>query len=113
MPDDVQKSFDGGVLTIVPSGDPRWIDITRRYYEESRRSDQIALQMLSVQPATLAGAAALLNYAADHVEAGYLWPDDLSEVDENSVDGSPASDRLDWFYFLNRNVSTAIQRLAA
>jgi hypothetical protein len=116
LPDDAQKSnFDGGELTIVPSDDPRWIDVTRRYHEEFERSDQIALQMLSVKPTTLAGAAALLNYAADHVAAGYLWPDDLSEVDdENSEENSPAwGRRRDWFYFLSRNLAAAIARLEA
>jgi hypothetical protein len=115
LPDDVQKSdFYGRVLTIVPSDDPRWIDITRRYYEENVKSDQIALQMLSAEPTTLAGAAALLKYAADHVAAGYIWPTDLSEVDdENPEEGSPAFFRLDWFYFLSRNLAAAIARLDA
>jgi hypothetical protein len=70
--------------------------------------------MLSVKPTTLAGAAALLNYAADHVAAGYLWPDGLSEVDdENCEEGPPAFDRRDWFYFLSRNLAAAIARLEA
>jgi hypothetical protein len=115
LPRDAQKSnFFGQDLTIVASDDPRWIDITCRYYEESGRSDQIALQMLSVEPTTLAGAVALLNYAADHIAAGCLWPDDLSEVDdENCEEGSSSAfDRRDWFYFLSRNLAAAIAKQA-
>jgi hypothetical protein len=112
LPDEKQKSdFRGWRLTIVPTDDQRWIDITRRYYEEARRSDEIALQMLSVSPTTLSGAAAMLKYAADHVDEGYLWPDDLGEIDEGDQEGGFA--QRDWFFYLNRNLATAVQRLAA
>jgi hypothetical protein len=112
LPDDAQKSnFSGWRLTIVPTDDPRWIDITRRYYEGSRRSDEIALQMLSVSPTTLAGVAAMLSYAAQHVDEGLLWPDDLGEIEEGDQEEDCAS--RDWFFYLNRNLATAVQRLAA
>jgi hypothetical protein len=68
---------------------------------------------LSLYALTLAGAAALLN-RPDHVAAGYLWPDDLSEVDhENCEEDSPGFHRRDWFYFLSRNLAAAIARLEA
>jgi hypothetical protein len=37
--------------------------------------------MLTVRPTTFAGAAALLRYAHEHVEDGYLWPDDLGDLE--------------------------------
>jgi len=104
LPKEAQQSdFFGGELTIVPSDDPRWIDITRRYFEAFRRSDEIALQILSVEPTTLVGASALLT--AEHVEAGCLWPD--------GDEARCPSHRRNWLYFLTRNVSAAISRLTA
>jgi hypothetical protein len=79
-----KRNFSGWQLAIVPTDDPRWIDITRQCYEESKISGEIALQMLSVSPTTLAGLAAMLECAADHVDAGYLWPDDLGELEKDN-----------------------------
>ena len=54
LPEEKQKSdFYCFELNIVPSDDPRWIDITRQYYEGFRKSDDIALQMLTTAPTTL------------------------------------------------------------
>lgn len=112
LPNDAQQSsFTGEGLMIVATDDPRWIDITRRYSEESHRSDEFALQMLSVRPETLAGAIALLNYATAHIDAGYIWPDSLGEINDDDDDSMNAR-RKDWMYFLNRNVAEAIPRLA-
>lgn len=104
-----ESNFFAWKLTIVPTDDPRWIDITHRYYEESERSDNIAVQLVSISPTTLAGVAALMEYAADHVEAGYMWPDDLADEEEDSREGR----RGDWFFFLNRHLAAAVQQLAA
>jgi hypothetical protein len=113
LPKEKQESnFYGWQLTIVPTDDPQWIDITQRYYEEEERCDEIAAQMVSVSPTTLAGVAAILQYAADHVDAGYLWPDDLGEL-ADCDDESMVSHRQDWLFFLNRNLAEAVRRLEA
>jgi hypothetical protein len=59
--------------------------------------------MLSVPATTLAGAAAMLKYAGEHVDAGHLWPDGISD-DETSGD-------WDWLYFLSRNLAASLRRL--
>jgi hypothetical protein len=107
-----RKRFRRGPCPVMGTGhNPRWINITRKYYEESVRSDEIALQMLSVQPTTLAGALAMLKYATDHIDAGYTWPDSLGELKDDE-DDAPASHYRDWMYFLNRNLAAAIPLLA-
>jgi hypothetical protein len=113
LPEEKQKSdFYCFELNIVPSDDPRWIDITRQYYEGFRKSDDIALQMLTTAPTTLAGVSALLKYATDHVDAGYLWPDKLGGI-EDGDDESVVSHRRHWFFFLNRSLAEAVRRLEA
>jgi hypothetical protein len=109
LPNDKQESnFFGWQLTIVPTDDPRWIDITRRYYEESKKSDEIAAELVSVLPTTMAGVAAILEYAGDHVDAGYLWPDNLEELADGNDESTVSRP---WSFFLNRNLARAIRRL--
>jgi hypothetical protein len=73
--------------TIIPSDDERWKEAQRQHHYEFYHSDEIAMRMLSVRPTTLTGAVALLEYATDHIDQGYLWPDDLSSIDEKHGDG--------------------------
>jgi hypothetical protein len=97
----------GWKLTIVETDDPRWIAAIRESNELSRRTDEIAAEMVSVD-LSVAGAAALLQYAIEHTEAGYVWPDNLADED------APADAKdSGWFYFLHRNLLSSLENLAA
>lgn len=60
--------------------------------------------MLHVLPTTLAGAAALLAYAAEHARRGCGWPEDL--VDGAETDQSER--RHDWEVYLHEAVADAL-----
>jgi hypothetical protein len=104
-----RSEWDVSGLTIIPSDDERWKKAQRQHRYEFYHSDEIAMRMLSVRPTTLEGAVALLEYATHHLDQGYLWPDDLSSVDEKRGDGQ--EHERTWLYFLNRNLAASIERL--
>ena len=105
IPDEKRKSSSWGwELTIVETDDPRWIDFTRAWVSLSQRVDEIACELVSVPSLSLAGAAALLTYAIEHVDAGYVWPDVLA--DNEGTFG-------DWNSFLHRAILGALEDATA
>ncbi|MEH2568968.1 hypothetical protein [Bradyrhizobium sp. AZCC 2289] len=50
-----------------------------------QKTDEIVGELVSTDNLSLPGAAALLAYAIEHVDAGYLWPDRM-EAEEGQTD---------------------------
>ncbi|UGY23551.1 hypothetical protein HU675_0037280 [Bradyrhizobium septentrionale] len=92
-----------GELTIDPSDDPRWIDLFTKYRDLGDKEGAAAIELVLVEPTTLSGVLALLTYASEHTQAGYVWPDNFV-----------VDDRIrDWDYLMRRSVVASLQRLEA
>jgi hypothetical protein len=80
-----------------------------------RRQDDIALELLHIQPSTVAGAAALLGYYVEAVSRNkQFFPENLDD-DGNRVDAADISvyDSPPAFgYLLARNVARALAQIA-
>lgn len=76
LPDAVTKSFITAFdRKIVKTDDARWIASVKKVDKASDEMDAAAQVMVRLKPTTLAGVAALLRYAAEHVADGNCWPD--------------------------------------
>ena len=77
--------------------------------------DDLAVKLLEIQPTTVAGAAALLNYYADVIttrQQDVVFP----ELDMNGrliASNSIEEPRRDFGYFIVRNVAAALNNIAA
>jgi hypothetical protein len=65
---------------IVETDDPRWIAAERAVSECSENETAAAMMLINVNPTTLTGAAALLEYVA-HERRDEEWPDELEDDD--------------------------------
>ena len=65
---------------IVETDDPRWIAAARAVSECSENETAAAMMLINVNPTTLTGAAALLEYVA-HERRDEEWPDELEDDD--------------------------------
>jgi hypothetical protein len=65
--------------TIVETDDPRWLASERAHEDASNTMDDLAIDLLKIEPATVAGIEALLRYFADDEEN--LFPDDVARDD--------------------------------
>jgi hypothetical protein len=72
----------------VETDDPRWIDFTKQWVSLSDKAHWLACQLLATENLSLPGATALLAYAIEHVDAGYVWPDGLV-CEGRAVDWAP------------------------
>jgi hypothetical protein len=85
LPEDLRRTdMQGGIVTEVDGDDPRWIEATHRYANAFAECDDIATQMLDAPITSLATLAAIVSYAGEHLEAGYLWPDSLYDETEGA-----------------------------
>jgi hypothetical protein len=71
----------------------------------SDAADDAAMELLSEQTMTYAGAAALLADAAEFVESGNVWPA-APDDDEKSVG-------RDFSFYLRRNLAEDLAEIAA
>jgi hypothetical protein len=71
-------------VTEMITDDPRWTAACHRYNQATKRCDELAAAMLDAPVANVASLVALMAYAGEHVEQGYLWPEDI--VDETVDD---------------------------
>jgi hypothetical protein len=63
--------------SIEAGDDPRWIVQQHAMHDVHDRINSAADAMLDIEPTTIAGAVALLSYAAEHVRmTGAEWPDE-------------------------------------
>jgi hypothetical protein len=70
---------------IVETDDPRWIAAERAVFEGSDNENAAAMMLINVNPTTLTGAAALLEYVAQHERRGDEWPDELRDDDDRAT----------------------------
>ncbi len=94
-----QSTLFASELTIVDTDDPRWIACLERYHRGHSRLDDAALAMTNVQPTTLAGVVALLDYIDQYNRGKYCqsessysehehWPDELIDDDLTNPRGN-------------------------
>jgi len=114
IPDEMQKGTTSGFeVQIVETDDPRWTAANVRYNESAIKLDNIAIDMLNVAPTTLAGLEAILKYAAQYTQDGFLWPGAGLIGDDGEEDGKSAfaSHYRDWNFYLLRNLGNAVEKM--
>jgi hypothetical protein len=81
LPEDRRRSdISAWKETIVETDDPRWLAAIRARSEASNTMDDLAIDMLNIEPTTVAGIEALLRYFADHDEP--MFPDGVDDDDD-------------------------------
>lgn len=68
--------------TIVEGDDPRWSVSEQARMAASNAMDDAAIDLLNIEPTTVAGIEALLRYFSDQDDA--IFPDDVSDDDESA-----------------------------
>jgi hypothetical protein len=69
--------------TIVEGDDPRWVAAVRTRWNASELMDDVAIDLLNTQAATVAGVEALLRYFAAQEDA--LFPEEVTDDDGSVV----------------------------
>jgi hypothetical protein len=82
LPDD-RRLTDAWEDEIVETDDPRWPAALRAVSAASSAMDDAAIDLVNIEPTTVAGVEGLLRYFADQEDA--LFPDDVSD-DDGSVE---------------------------
>lgn len=98
-----RSNYCAGEATIVETDDPRWIEAQHATNATLDAAEGAALDLLEVRATTVAGAAALLAYAAEHVRQGYGWPQDLVDDDHKN--------RRDWEVYLHEAVADSLKEI--
>jgi hypothetical protein len=87
IPEEHRRGYLCGFkVTEVSTDDPRWTAACHRFNDTFSKSDEIALAMLDTPITSVEGLAALMAYAGEKAERGYMWPEEI--VDE-TFDGQP------------------------
>jgi hypothetical protein len=75
-------------VTEVAGDDPGWTAACHWFNDALNKSDEIALQMLAAPITSISSLAALMAYAGEHVEQGFLWPEEIviDEIDDKARD---------------------------
>jgi hypothetical protein len=98
--------------SIEPGDDPRWIALEHAMRAVHSRIGNATDAMIEIEPTTIAGAAALLSYAAEHVRvSGANWPEGYESPE-------PASDwvkehGLTWNTMLHMHIAKALKGMQA
>jgi hypothetical protein len=100
-----QSNIDVWEEVIIFTDDPRWIEAERELKRTSDLETDAAIVLLTVQPTTLAGILALLDYAVEADTDGVGWPDAL-ESDDGQITRS-------WQVFLIEGVAEALAGLGS
>ena len=82
---------------IFETDDPRWIENERNASAAFDFEADAALELISIEPTTLDGAAKLVQYVSDLEASGHRWPEGLQE------DEKPTKLRKNWAVLLHRN----------
>jgi hypothetical protein len=107
VPEDRRRGdFFGGKVEEVATDDPLWRAACQGFNDAFRKSDDIALAMLDTPINSIEALAALMAYAGEHSEQGFLWPDEI--VDE-SVDDKPR----DWERWVLIKAAATMRSLSA
>jgi hypothetical protein len=108
LPKDLRRSWiDVWETKIVETDDPRWIEAEKASNQLADAETEAAIELINVEPVTLAGAAALMRYVADMEANGCLWPDGLQNDDKPSKCGKK------WEVYLHRNIAAVLEAQAA
>jgi hypothetical protein len=100
LPDD-RRLTDAWEDKIVETDDPRWPVALRAVSAASSAMDDAAIDLVNIEPTTVAGVEGLLRYFADQEDA--LFPDDVSD-DDGSVEAFGAG--------LVRHAADALRKVA-
>jgi hypothetical protein len=95
-----QSNIDAWEELIIFADDPRWIEAERELMRTSDLETDAAVVLVTVQPTTLAGILALLNYAVQADTDGQGWPDSLQSGDGKIT--------RSWQFFLIEGVAEAL-----
>jgi hypothetical protein len=102
LPDDQHQScMRVGEEKIVETDDPRWIAAVRARWDASEAMDDLAIDLLHIEPSTVDGIDALLRHFADQDEG--LFPDSIYN-DDGSAEAFGAS--------LVRHAADALRKIA-
>jgi hypothetical protein len=96
---------------IVETDDPRWIAAERECIVALVASEEAQDALLEVAPTTVAGAAALLSYAAQRVLDGCEWPE-AGYLVENPSCSIVAEYGVGFETKLNEHVAKALAAIA-
>jgi hypothetical protein len=107
-----KTSLDAWSDEVFETDDPRWVAYERKTRDLVVAEDDARLGLISVEPTTLQGAIALLQYVAELDTRGYAWLENLHEEGE-AADEQNTTLAPHWSYYLHRNLATSLQRLAA
>ena len=72
LPPQRRRSDDAA---IFETDDPRWIENEKNVSEVFDFELDAALELISIEPTTLDGAAKLIQYVSDLEARGHRWPD--------------------------------------
>ena len=106
IPRDKRKS-NSGFDEMVETDDPRWLEFQAQLKKLADAEDEAECDLANIQPTTVAGVIALLEYAASvEKEVGfreiYFDPDEPDQKTGRS-----------WHYFVNRNLADTLRSIAA
>jgi hypothetical protein len=97
-PDLRQSSITQWDTVIVETDDPRWPLVEAEVEHASSVEENAAVELVNVEPETVAGTLALLDYVVHREKRGDGWP---LVVDD---DGKSRS----WHFFLLKNIAAAL-----
>lgn len=86
--------------------DPRWTEASHRLNAAIEKADEIALAMLDTPITSFASLTALVAYAGEYVEQGYLWP---TEIIDKTVDDEPR----DWERWVFMKAAETMRQLSS
>jgi hypothetical protein len=108
LPKELRKSnVDAWEEVIVQTDDPRWIESEKNVHALFEADGDAAIGLINVEPATLAGLAALMRHVTEYERKGDSWPGALQEDDSK-----PTSVGKNWAVYLHRNIASLLERHA-
>lgn len=100
---------------IIETDDPRWINVQEQVDRTYDAMYDAAMTILAIEPKTIEGACALLQYMIDHMDRNQGmtigWPDSLLP-DSIDPDMAKWSDYRSSEYFLMQNLACSLERLS-
>jgi hypothetical protein len=109
LPKELRRSnIDCWEEVIVETDDPRWIESERNVHALFRADEEAAMGLITIEPITLSGLAALMRHVSQYEAGGNGWPSGLIDDDDK-----PTSIGRDWEVYLHRNIVTLLAAQAA
>jgi hypothetical protein len=106
LPKELRKSnVDDWEEVILETDDPRWIESEKNVFALFRAEENAALELINIEPTTLAGLAALMRHVTAYEARGDSWPSGLQDDD-----AKPSAMGKDWEVYLHRNIAALLGR---